>query len=134
MVFDDNVGNQITIMDKIYIHSVNKYITIDELKGYEQKVGHAYKITNAYFQKCVGYDEYGKPIVESICVLNNVNGGDYQLIINATDVPKPSLDFVNGIMDGSIVEMSTELYDSIAAKIKETAEMLSGLSMELGTK
>ena len=118
-------------MDKIFIYSVNKYITMDEFKGYVQKVGHAYKINNSYFQKCIGYYNYDKPIVESITILNNVNGGDYQLIIDATDVPMPSLDFVNGIMDGSIVEINSEVYDKLSSELKSAASKLKNLSLEL---
>lgn len=116
-------------MDKIYINSVNKHITMEEFNNYTQKVGKAYKINKNYFQKCIDYDEYGRPIVESITILNNV-GGNYRLTIYANDLPKPSLDFVNDVMDGSIVEIDSNVYDKLASEIKRTASMLEDLSLK----
>lgn len=108
----------------VYIWSINKRISMEEFKGYCQKVGHAYKITDAYLEKCVGYDENDYPIIESITILPETSNGGCQVIINEHEVPKPSLDFVNGLLEGKYKEIDVEEYDKVRDFIKSHASMM----------
>lgn len=108
----------------VYIWSINKRISMEEFKGYCQKVGHAYKITDAYLEKCVGYDDNCTPIIESITILPELSDGGCQVIIDENSLPMPSLDFVNGLLEGKYKEIDVEEYDRVRNFIKSHSSMM----------
>lgn len=106
-------------MEKIYIASVGKKISMNIFLSKYYKVGHAYMLNSGYLHKCVGYDSCNNPIVEAICILDKVNEGDIQIIYypGSKSTALPSLDFVNGIMSGKYKEIDCKEYDNILNKI-----------------
>ena len=99
-------------INDVYIRSIDKRISLNEFKKHTYKEGHVYKINDGNFQKCVGYNGY-TPLVESLCLIINVNGGHTQIIRNINQVPMPSLDFVNRVLGGEITEVDPDVYDSM---------------------
>ena len=98
--------------ETVYIRSIDKRISLDEFKKHMYKEGHLYKINDGYFQKCVGYNGY-TPLVESLCLIINVDGGHTQIIRNIDELPMPSGDFVNKVLSGEITEVDPDVYDSM---------------------
>ncbi|MBO6255485.1 MAG: hypothetical protein J6O49_17870 [Bacteroidaceae bacterium] len=96
----------------VYIRSIDKRISLNEFKKHTYKEGHVYKINDGNFQKCVGYKGY-TPLVESLCLIINANGGHTQIIRNPNQLPIPSLDFVNKVLCGEITEVDPDVYDSM---------------------
>ena len=99
-------------INDVYIGSINKRIGMNEFKKHTYKEGHVYRINDSYFHKCIGYNWY-TPIVESLCLIINANGGHTQIIRNTNALPIPSLDFVNYVLSGKITEIDPDVYDSM---------------------
>ena len=115
----------------IYVRSLGKTIPITEFESYLPKIGHVYSLNNHYFHKYVGKDDNGQYVVESVAILNNVNDGDYQMILNPNAVALPSLDFVNMVICGEIKEVDVKYYDKIVAILKETSILLDTMVEKL---
>ena len=111
-------------MEKIYIRSIDSYIDIEEFKKHYYQEGHVYKINKHNYQKCIGWNKEN-PIIESLIVLDNINGGDRQLIFHHEGLNIPSLDFVNDILSGKIIEVDPIKYDEIKNKIFEFSKLIS---------
>jgi len=119
-------------MENIYIRSIDKKISLEEFKNYIYKVGHAYRINDRYFQKCTYvHPTTFAPAVESMAILTNINGGTYQLNYNPKDHPLPSLDFVNKVLAGDIVEIDVEKYDQMVNTFKEMSHTLENIAKSL---
>ena len=99
-------------INDVYIRSIDKRISLNEFKKHTYKEGHVYKINDGNFQKCVGYNGY-TPIVESLYLIINANGGHIQIIRDTNALPIPSLDFVNYVLSGKITEIDPDVYDSM---------------------
>ena len=99
-------------INDVYIRSIDKRISLNEFKKHTYKEGHVYKINDGNFQKCVGYNGY-TPIVESLYLIINANGGHTQIIRDTNALPIPSLDFVNYVLSGKITEIDPDVYDSM---------------------
>ena len=99
-------------INDVYIRSIDKRISLNEFKKHTYKEGHVYRINDSYFHKCIGYNGY-TPIVESLCLIINANGGHTQIIRNTNALPIPSLDFVNYVLSGNITEIDPDVYDSM---------------------
>jgi hypothetical protein len=97
-------------INDVYIRSIDKMISLNEFKKHTYKKGHVYKINDGNFQKCVGYKGY-TPLVESLCLIINANGGHTQIIHNINQLPMASLDFVNRVLSGEITEVDPDVYD-----------------------
>jgi hypothetical protein len=102
----------------VYIRSINKRISLNEFKKHMYKEGHVYKINDSYFHKCIGYNG-STPVVESLCLLIDVNEGHTQIIRNVDALPIPSLDFVNKILNDESIEINPNLYDNMVAEIND---------------
>lgn len=118
-------------MEDIYINSINKRISLEEFKKYTYQIGHVYKINSHNFQKCIGYNKDGGPLIESFIILNNINGGNIQLIFHPEGLPIPSLDFVNDFLKGKITEVDPKKYDELVNKFRNTGNEFEKLSLEL---
>jgi hypothetical protein len=94
-----------------------------EFKKHTYKEGHVYKINDGYFHKCVGYNGY-TPIIDYICILDNVNDGHYNISYQPNGLPIPSLDFVNGVMVGKITEIDPAVYEDVLICIKNITPSL----------
>ena len=101
---------------KIYIRSVNKYITLEEFNKYSYQKGKVYKINDGHFQRCTGFSSIGRPIVDTIVIIVQPDKSEFQ-IIKSVDKYKqgcyslPALDFVNFIMSGEIEEINPIVWD-----------------------
>lgn len=110
--------------ETVYIGSINKRIPFEEFENNCIKVGHAYKLSDAYLIKCVDKEESGWAIVESITALPKTEYDGCQVIIsNKHRFLKASLDFVNCIFDGTYKEISVEEYDRVYNFIKSSSLM-----------
>ena len=87
----------------------------------------AYKINDSYFHRCIGYKDSGTPIVDSISILDDVNGGNTQIIYTASALPMPSLDFVNSVMCGKITEIDPVAYENLLLGVKNIAQSLKAM-------
>jgi hypothetical protein len=115
---------------EVYIHSINKKIPIEEYKKYCYKEGHIYKINPHYFHKCIYVDpKTFQPKVESLTILPNINGGEYQLIYNIEALPIPGLDFVNDIMCGKITEVDPEKFEQLVNTFKQMSHTLENIAL-----
>ena len=112
--------------ETVYIQSVNKTISMEEFKKHTYKEGHAYKINDGYFQRCIGFKGY-TPIIDYICILDNVNGGHYNVSYQPNGLPIPSLDFVNRVLDGTITEIDPAVYENILFGIKNITPSLKAM-------
>jgi len=110
----------------IYIRSINKYISLSEFKKYTYKEGHVYKINDGYFQRCIGYEDY-TPIIDYICILDNVNGGHCNISYEPKGLPIPSLDFVNSVLAGEITEIDPTVYENVLFGIKNITPSLKAM-------
>jgi len=121
-------------INDVYIRSIDKRISLNEFKKHTYKEGHVYKINDGNFQKCVGYKGY-TPLVESLHLGININGGYTEIIHNVNQVPMPSLDFVNGVLCGEITEVDPDVYDSMVIGINNFGMSLKAtLNSELCRK
>lgn len=111
----------------IFIRSVGCRITMDCFKERMYKKGHAYKINDSYFHRCIGYKDSGTPVVDSISILDDVNGGNTQIIYTASALPIPSLDFVNDVMCGKITEIDPVAYENLLLGVKNIAQSLKAM-------
>ena len=117
---------------EVYIHSIDKKIPIKEYKKYTYKEGHVQRINDHYFHKCTFVDpKTNHPKVESIAVLANINGGNYQVCYNINALPIPELDFVNSILGGKIIEVDVEKYNQMVNTFKEMSHTLENIALSL---
>ena len=111
----------------IFINSVGCRISNDRFKELVYKKGHAYKLNDSYFHRCIGYNDSGTPIVDSISIIDDVNGGNTQIIYTASALPIPSLDFVNDVMCGKITEIEPVAYENLLLGVKNIAHSLKAM-------
>ena len=112
--------------ETVYIRSVNKTISMEEFKKHTYKEGHAYKINDGYFQRCIGF-KGDTPVIDYICILDNVNSGHYNISYEPNGLPIPSLDFVNRVLDGTITEIDPAVYENVLLGIKNIAPSLKAM-------
>ena len=110
----------------VYILSVNKTISMEEFKKHTYKEGHAYKINDNYFQRCIGF-KGDTPVIDYIFILDNVNGGHTHITYNPSGLPIPSLDFVNDVMIGKITEIDPAVYENVLLSIKNIVPSLKAM-------
>ena len=119
-------------METVYIYSIDKKISMEEFLNHTYQPGHAYKINDHYFQKCISKDlETNEPKIESITILSNINGGIYQLDYTPNEQPMPSGDFVNCIMSGKIKEVDPEKFDQLVMTFKEMSHSLERIALSI---
>lgn len=109
----------------IYINSIGKRITMEEFKSHCYKVGHVYRINKCFYNKCVGF-ENDRPVLQSFFIsFPEFGRGLTDIHVSKRVTPMPSLDFVNKIMSGEIVEVDACVFDNVVSTFTSMAESFS---------